>query len=95
MRRELAGVNGQAAAVNLFHHDFSVCDRYDHGLQAAAQVRCPATLILGQQDQMTSPRATRDLVAALKAQVSLVHAGHSLLAEAPDAVLAALRAALA
>ncbi|OYV01207.1 MAG: alpha/beta hydrolase [Burkholderiales bacterium PBB5] len=95
MRRVLAGANGQAAAVNLFHHDFSVCDRYDHGLQAAAQVRCPATLILGQQDQMTSPRATRDLVATLKAQVSLVDAGHSLLAEAPDAVLAALRTALA
>ncbi|MCA0241466.1 MAG: alpha/beta hydrolase [Proteobacteria bacterium] len=94
MRRTLAGsppVDGR----NLFEHDFRVCDAYAGGLQAAAQVRCAATLILGRNDQMTSPKVTKDLAAALKARVALVDSGHSLMAEAPDAVLAALRAALA
>ena len=93
MRRTLAGcppVDGR----NLFEHDFRVCDAYANGLQAAAMVRCPATLILGAGDQMTSPKATRDLTAALKARVATVPSGHSLMGEAPDAVLAALRAAL-
>ena len=41
------------------------------------------------------PRASRELAAALKAQVVTLPAGHHLMAEAPDAVLEALRAALA
>ena len=43
---------------------------------------------------MTPPKATQELAAALKAQVVHVPAGHHLMAEAPDAVLAALRGAL-
>jgi pimeloyl-ACP methyl ester carboxylesterase len=91
MRRVHAGQRG----TNLFHHDFTLCDRYANGLQAAARVTCPATLILGDRDQMTTPRQTNDIKAALKARVALVPAGHDLMAEAPEAVLAALRAALA
>ncbi len=81
--------------VNLFHHDFGVCDRYAGGLEAAATLQCPASLILGALDQMTSPRQARALADALKARVHSVAAGHALMSEAPDAVLAALRAALA
>ncbi|MDP1534087.1 MAG: alpha/beta hydrolase, partial [Rubrivivax sp.] len=62
---------------------------------AAARVSCPATLIVGRHDQMTPPRATRDLATALRAATVSVDSGHQLLAEAPDAVLAALRSALA
>ena len=91
MRRMQAG----QAGVNLFHHDFGVCDRYAGGLEAAAALRCPASLILGAQDQMTSPRQARALADALKARVHSVAAGHALMSEAPDAVLAALRAVLA
>jgi pimeloyl-ACP methyl ester carboxylesterase len=80
--------------LNLFHHDFSVCDRYADGLSAAQRVQCPATLVLGEQDQMTPPRQARELAQALRARVSTVLAGHSLMAEAPDAVLNALRDAL-
>ena len=97
MRRVLAGPNAAAAPVNLFHHDFSVCDRYTNGFAAAARVSCPVTLILGRQDQMTAPRASRELIAALAAQTDRVvtlDAGHLLMAEAPDPVLAALRQAL-
>ena len=51
-------------------------------------------MILGRADQMTPPRATREIAAALKAQVAQVPSGHHQLAETPDATLAALRAAL-
>jgi pimeloyl-ACP methyl ester carboxylesterase len=53
------------------------------------------TLVTGDRDQMTPPKATRELARALKAKVLSVPSGHSLMAEAPDAVLQALRGALA
>jgi pimeloyl-ACP methyl ester carboxylesterase len=90
MRRMQAGQR----EMNLFHHDFSVCDRYTHGMEAAATVRCPVDFVLGARDQMTSPKQTVDIARALKARVHTVAAGHALMAEAPDAVLAALRQAL-
>ena len=94
MRRTLAGPNATGCAVNLFHHDFSVCDAYAGGLEAAAKVLAQVTLALGSADQMTPPRATRELAAALKATVVTLNSGHSLPAEVPDELLAALRGAL-
>jgi pimeloyl-ACP methyl ester carboxylesterase len=79
--------------INLFVHDFAVCDRYANGLEAATRVRCPVSFVLGERDQMTAPKATREIAAALKAQVRLLPSGHTLMAEAPDGVLAALRGA--
>lgn len=103
MRRVLAG--GQAAfavadghdsgATNLFQHDFSVCDRYGNGLQAAARVRCPVTMVLGKLDQMTPPRSAGEIAAALKARVVTLATGHSIPSEDPEGLLAALREALA
>jgi len=90
MRRVQAG----QTAVNLFHHDFGVCDRYAGGLEAAAKVQCPVAMILGERDQMTAPKQSREIAQALKARVHMVAAGHALMTEAPDAVLAALREAL-
>ena len=65
MRRMLAG----QSELNLFHHDFTLCDRYAHGLEAAAKVECEATLVLGERDQMTSPKASRERAQALSARV--------------------------
>jgi pimeloyl-ACP methyl ester carboxylesterase len=90
MRRMQAGQR----ETNLFHHDFSVCDRYANGMEAAAKVQCPVDFVLGARDQMTSPKQTADIARALKARISMVNAGHQLMSEAPDAVLAALRRAL-
>ena len=90
MRRVQASQKG----VNLFHHDFGVCNAYAGGLQAAAQVRCASHLVLGERDQMTAPKQAREIGQALRATVHTVPAGHALMAEAPDAVLAALRKAL-
>ncbi len=80
---------------NLFLHDFEVCNGYAGGLEAAAKVSCPATMILGRNDQMTPPRAAKEIAAALEACTVLVNSGHHQLAETPDATLAALREALA
>jgi len=80
--------------LNLFEHDFRLCDAYRGGEQAMARVQCPTTLITGARDQMTPPKATKELATALKARFVTVPTGHHLMAEAPDAVLAGLRGAL-
>lgn len=80
--------------LNLFEHDFRMCDTYAGGLEAAAKVSCPTTFILGDKDQMTTPRQAAPLAQALKASVVSLCAGHSLMAEAPDPVWNAVRQAL-
>ena len=84
-------VQAAGAGANVFLHGFEVCNGYAGGMAAAARVTCPATLVLGRADQMTPPRATRELAAALKARVVTVPSGHHQLAEAPDATLSAVR----
>ncbi len=88
-------VQRSSSSANLFLHDFEVCNRYAGGWDAAAKVSCPVTMILGRHDQMTPPRATQDIAAALKARTVHVNSGHHQLAESPDATLAVLREALA
>ena len=95
MRRTLAGRHAGGCAVNLFHHDFSLCNSYQAGWQAAARVSARVTMVLGAHDQMTPPRTAQELAKALQARVQMLAAGHSLQAEAPDALLDALRTALA
>ena len=91
MRRMQAGCRD----LNLFHHEFSMCDRYRGGAAAATRVSCPVHFVLAESDQMTVPKAAREIAAALQARVHGVPAGHNLMTEAPEATLAALRAALA
>jgi|NGEPerStandDraft_6_1074524.scaffolds.fasta_scaffold00541_11 pimeloyl-ACP methyl ester carboxylesterase len=79
---------------NLFLTDFEVCNRYAGGLAAAERVACPATLVLGERDQMTGPKQTARIAGALRARTITLPAGHALMTEAPDALLAALRGAL-
>ena len=87
-------VQAAQQSVNLFHHDFSVCDHYANGLQAASAVQCRVSFVLGERDQMTTPKAARELATALQAKVTLLPCGHALMQELPDEVLAALRTAL-
>ena len=94
MRRTLAGAPGLDGS-NLFEHDFRVCDRYANGLQAAEKVRCPVTFVLGERDQMTTPKHTREIAKALRAHIVTLPAGHTLMTEVPDGVLNALRESLA
>lgn len=95
MRRLQALYAARNGGANLFLHDFQVCDRYDGAWEAAGRVRCPVQLLLGRRDQMTLPKAAAELAQRLRASVAWVDAGHSLMAEAPDGVLNALKAFLA
>ena len=76
----------------VLHADFAACNDYAAGLDSAARVACPVLVILGQRDIMTPPRASRDLLAALKnvRSVQISGSGHALMAEKPDEVLDAL-----
>ena len=83
-------------AVNVFYRSFKACDAYEGGEKAMAAVQCPTLFVLGDKDQMTLPKMAESLVAlAGKAKVCRVPAGHSLMEEAPDLVLDALRDFLA
>lgn len=88
MRRVLAS-NRDA---NVFHLGFKACNDYANGEAAMAAVQCPVLFLLGDADQMTLPRAARLLAGkARNGKVVTVHAGHTLMSEAPDEVLFALR----
>jgi len=73
--------------------DLGACNGYAEGLAAAARVRSPALLIVGERDQMTLPKNARALAATLAGSrtITIPDCGHSLMVEAPDAVLDALR----
>ena len=73
--------------------DLVACNSYAGGMAAAAKLRCPGLLVIGERDQMTLPKNARALVAALtdKRVVTIPDCGHSMMAEAPDRVLDALR----
>ena len=86
----------ERARPGAIHTDLSACNDYQTGLEVAAQVQCPTTLIVGDKDLMTPPRNAKALIAALpKVRVTtLAGSGHSLFNEKPDAMLDALIAAL-
>jgi pimeloyl-ACP methyl ester carboxylesterase len=76
----------------VLHADFSACNAYGNGLEAAAQVKCPVLLILGKRDQMAPMTAAQALATKIPnvRTVALEGAGHALMTEQPDAVLDAL-----
>ena len=88
MRRVLAS----NADVNVFYRSFKACDSYNGGEQAMPKVQCPTLFVLGDNDQMTPPKAAQSLVKVC-AQPTVVQlpAGHSLMTEAPEGVLQALK----
>jgi pimeloyl-ACP methyl ester carboxylesterase len=74
-------------------NDLAACNSYQNALGAAAQLKIPATFILGERDMMTPLKAGRALAAALpnSRTVVLRGAGHMMMVERPDELLAALR----
>jgi pimeloyl-ACP methyl ester carboxylesterase len=79
-------------SVNVFYTGFKACDSYQNGLQAIAQVTCPVLFVLGKVDQMTPPKAAKDLIKlATNAQVVYLPGGHQQMNEAPEEMLAALQ----
>src|SRR6202158_33091 len=74
-------------------NDLSACSAYQNALAAAAQITAPATFILGERDMMTPARAGKTLAAALpnSRTVILRGAGHMMMVERPDALVAGLQ----
>jgi pimeloyl-ACP methyl ester carboxylesterase len=77
----------------VLYADLLACHRYVGGLSAAGRVRCRALLVLGQRDLMAPPKNAAALTGALpdRRVVTVADCGHSLMTEAPDTVLDALR----
>jgi pimeloyl-ACP methyl ester carboxylesterase len=82
----------QCRAGVLFN-DLSACNAYQGALAAAAAITVPATLVLGERDMMTPARAGKALAAAIpnSRTVVLPGAGHMMMVERPDELLAALQ----
>ncbi len=60
-----------------------------------AQITCPVLFVLGEQDQMTPPKAAKGLIEAAKAagkrcKVQMIPNGHNQMTESPDATLFAM-----
>jgi pimeloyl-ACP methyl ester carboxylesterase len=77
-------------------HDMRACNDYTTGIEQAAKVRCPALLILGAEDRLTPVRGTRALQEALAwPEINVLPgSGHTIMVEAPNAMLDALRGLL-
>ena len=75
-------------------NDLSACNAYQDALTAAAKITVPTTLILGERDMMTPAKSGKALAAALpnSRTVVLRGAGHMMMVERPDELLAALQA---
>jgi pimeloyl-ACP methyl ester carboxylesterase len=81
----------------VLYADFSACNNYTAGLEAAQKLKCPVLMILGKRDLMTPMKVARDVISKLAdvKVVALDGAGHSLMAEKPDEVLDSLISFLA
>ncbi|WP_066738601.1 alpha/beta fold hydrolase [Cupriavidus sp. D384] len=92
-QRLMERVSARNPDAHVFHTDFSACNAYAHGDEAAAAVACPALFIVGSKDMMTSPKAAQALAGKMpKARVVSVASGHAMMGEKPDDVLDALAA---
>src|ERR1700688_2407481 len=74
-------------------NDLTACNAYQNALAAATQVTVPSTFILGERDMMTPAKAGKTLASALPNSRAIVlrGAGHMMMAERPDELLAALQ----
>jgi pimeloyl-ACP methyl ester carboxylesterase len=83
----------QTCEPGVLFRDLSACNSYTNALAAAASVKVPATLILGERDMMTPLKAGKTLAVAIPHARTVVvpGAGHMIMAERPDELLAALK----
>ncbi len=83
----------ERCADGVLYNDLAACNAYQNALVAAAGIKVPATLVLGERDMMTPAKAGRALAAAIPdaRTVVLRGAGHMMMVERPDELLAAMR----
>lgn len=86
----------QRQGADVLYADLSACNAWQGGLAAAAQLRCPSLLLCGEFDRMTPASAAEPLLEALRSNGRdarlqlLAGSGHSMMAEVPQQVIAAL-----
>ena len=68
--------------------DFRACMSYSNALNAASEVSCPATVVIGLGDKMTPPKGGRALATALPSAtiIELPDIGHSMMTESPHTI---------
>jgi len=83
----------QRCRPGVLFNDLSACNAYQDALSSAARITVPTTLVLGERDMMTPAKAGKALAAAMPHSRTMIlqGAGHMLMTERPDAVLAAIR----
>ena len=83
----------ERAAPGVLNADLRACNEYAGGEEAAAKVRCPTLLVIGERDMMTPARLGLALAKRIEGAqvVTLPGVGHIMMEEAPDATLDALR----
>jgi pimeloyl-ACP methyl ester carboxylesterase len=83
----------QNCAPGVLFSDLDACNSYRDALAAAAKVTVPTAVILGERDMMTPTKAGKALAAAIAnaRTVVLPGAGHMLMTERPDELLAAIK----
>jgi len=76
----------------VMHVDFSACNAYAGGRQAAAKVSCPALFVIARRDVMTPARSAQAFAQSVKGSrcVMIDGSGHDMMGEKPDEVLDAL-----
>jgi pimeloyl-ACP methyl ester carboxylesterase len=86
----------ERARPGVLNADMSACNNYSAGLERAANISCPVLMILGEDDRLTPVRSTMPLQGALPDPrvITIENSGHSLMTEAPNAVLDALKTIL-
>lgn len=83
----------EQARADVLFTDLAASNVYKDALAAAARIKVPVTLVLGERDQMTPAKGGKALAAAFPSAKTIVlpGAGHMLMAERPDEVLDAIR----
>lgn len=80
----------------VLYADFTACNQYKDGIEAARKVACPVLLILGSEDKMTPAKRASGLVDEFKTVKTekMPQSGHSLMLEQPNRILDCLSAFL-
>ena len=89
-------VQASNTAFNLFHTGFTACNAYKNAVASINTASAAMLFVVGKFDQMTLPKSAQSLIEAAtssdkQVKVVTLDAGHSLMTEAPDGVLMALK----
>jgi pimeloyl-ACP methyl ester carboxylesterase len=95
-------LHGASRALNarshsgVLHADLAACRSWQPPSEAIRALRVPTLVVAGKRDQMTALKAGRALAAEIEgARFAALDAGHSMMAEAPRALLDLLKGFLA